>query len=377
MKAARLVLALVMALAMLYSPAANAASTVYRVPRRIDATGSRDVTSRLNRFLARVPDGSTIVFRADGRYRVEGTLYLKDRRDLTIDGNGARFFARTDGATASPAPAPLDRLWPRHRVHWYFYGGGGIVLRDLVIDGANRDAGAHNGAYVPSLEAQHGVEFAHVDGATLHDCKITDTYGDLVSVTRQSNAVVVRDCHLERSGRQGITVDDGTNVVIKRNYLAETGRSAIDLEPATDRWAVRGVRIARNTIGAANGVFVAAYGRGSNVEDIDIVANNLVDEPLMVLVSAPEGHRRRGFRVIDNVSARRYGGPQAPLRFTRVDGVEIRGNYQEIAPERFSEGRLVHAGISVGLHETCDVTIESNVFPGADRGTVSDNWPCE
>ena len=49
------------------------------------------------RFLAGVPDGSTIELRAGGRYRMEQTLVISGRRDLTIRGNGATFVATTPG----------------------------------------------------------------------------------------------------------------------------------------------------------------------------------------------------------------------------------------------------------------------------------------
>src|SRR4051794_30833598 len=67
---------------------AHAAGAIYAIPVLIDGTGTTDVTSQLQSFLNGVPDGSTIELPAGGRYRVEGTLTLQDRHDLTIEGNG-------------------------------------------------------------------------------------------------------------------------------------------------------------------------------------------------------------------------------------------------------------------------------------------------
>src|SRR5207248_6077073 len=102
---------------------ASADQAVYPVPLTIDSTGTTDVTSQLTNFVAGVPDGSTISFRAGGRYRTEGTLRFPNRHNLTIDGAGATLFATTTG---SPG-----------RTHVWFAGGGPVTVRDLDVVGAN------------------------------------------------------------------------------------------------------------------------------------------------------------------------------------------------------------------------------------------------
>ena len=53
------------------------------------------MTTALHAFFAGVPNGSTIVFPAHAQYRIEGTIRLRDRHDLTFAGNGATLFATT------------------------------------------------------------------------------------------------------------------------------------------------------------------------------------------------------------------------------------------------------------------------------------------
>ena len=132
---------------------------VVHVPASIDAQGGHDVTTEMMDFIRGVSDHCTIVFPAGAKYKVDGTLQLHNRNDLVIEANGATFFSNNDGA-AAPRPssgkddglAALRAHWPRHRAHWVLWGSSGII---------------------------------------------------------------VRNCHLEGSGRQGITVADGNNVILE------------------------------------------------------------------------------------------------------------------------------------------------------------------
>jgi hypothetical protein len=56
-----------------------------------------------------VPSGREISFRKGGRYRIEGTLFLRNRHNITIDGNGATVFA------TAPGPPPPSPWWVQCR----------------------------------------------------------------------------------------------------------------------------------------------------------------------------------------------------------------------------------------------------------------------
>jgi len=76
----------------------GARARVVTIPRYIDATGHRDVQKQLQAFIANVPTGTTIEFQKDGKYRLERTLYIRSKRELTFEGNGATIFATKRGA---------------------------------------------------------------------------------------------------------------------------------------------------------------------------------------------------------------------------------------------------------------------------------------
>lgn len=326
----------------------------------IDATGTSDVTEELNAYLAGIPDGSTVTFPAGAVYRAEGIVLLIEKTNLTIEGNGALIFARTDGSGAPP-PNGFARGWPRSRSHVEIVRGSGIVIRNLQVKGANPNAGSEDGAYVAAFEGQHGFDVRGVSDLVLDQVTVTDTYGDLIYISGRggvwSDNVRVTNSHLERSGRQGVTLVGARNVQILDSYIGEISRSVIDIEPATDTAGAENILIQRNAFGPCRHLLLTAGGGGPNVNDISFVENRLIGIGLKVRVFAQDGARRSNFRIINNVSETTLGLPVAALRFGRVDGIEVRGNYQEMNPNR-----------DMTAVTTClssDVIVRRNQFPGS------------
>jgi hypothetical protein len=287
------------------------------VPASIDATGRADVTTSLQRFLASVPSGRVIQFRKGGRYRVEGTLFFRDRHRITIDGNGATVFATTRGH--------------RDRAQWWIKGGTRIVFRNLLIRGANRNAGTSEGAYVRNLENQHGFRLEGVIGAELDHVQVNDVYGDFVYIGRgkdriPSGNVWIHDSRFSGNGRQGIAVTAASNVVIERNHLDQTSRSTFDLEPDTRSARVSNVFVLNNTIGRGRLLFVASHG-GGPVSNVVISGNRLVGHSMTIDSVGPErSPRRSNWVVVNNTSDTPVEGRL--MRYFRTDGLVVRGNRQ-------------------------------------------------
>ena len=327
----------------------------------IDASGVQDVTDKLNQFFAGLPDSAYVRMPSGARYRAEGVVRVIGKTNLTIEGNGALIFADTDGSAVFP-PQDLKHLWPRSRSHLEIVGGSNIVIRDLAVRGANPNAGSAEGAYVEALEGQHGFDVRGVNGLLLERVTATDTYGDLLYISGIPNVgwsqnVRVTDSHFERSGRQGIAITGAQNVQILDSYLGEVGRTMIDLEPASAGAGARNVLIEGNTFGPCRHLLLNSGGGGPNVSDISFVGNQLVGIGLKIRVGAADGSRRSNYRILNNVSAISLGLPIAPLRFMRVDGVEVRGNYQELNVRRNMT--------AVTSCESTGVKVVENDFPGA------------
>mgnify|MGYP001366316055 CR=1 FL=1 len=340
------------------------AGPVYDVPTSIDPTGSVDVTAELLAFIASVPDGSIIRFPAGATYRAEGSLRIENRNNLVFEGNGATVIA--------------DSTADRNRRHWWFVGGSNITIRDLGVRGANPNAGTSEAAYVASLEAQHGFEFAGVIGVLLERARVTDVYGDFVylgpGAGRWSQNVVIRDSHFERNGRQGVAVTGARDVLITGNFISHTRRATFDLEPNGSGWGASNIQIVGNQIGPGRLLFVAAVGSPSGlVSDVLVKDNTLSGRAMNITVGGaplPAELRRSNFVVVGNRSDTGWGNPGGSLMsFSGIDGVVVSGNVQPLQRGRGNAG--------VGVTYSCDVRVEGNTFTNAIEELRQDDWSCD
>jgi hypothetical protein len=249
------------------------------VPASIASDYSHDVSTELLQWVASVPNGSVLSFAKRGCYEIDKRLRFRDRRDLTFDGNGATFRAETEGGQG--------------RRHFDFVGGGGLVLRDLTVQGADHQATSGFTAYVESRAFQHAFVFEGVDGATLDHVSARGVYGDFVYIgvgedgSTWSSNIRVTKSDFEGSGRQDISIIAGKNVQIDHNTIEGVGRSMFDLEPNASNEGALGVRIENNRIGAAGNFVLASKGDGGgHIGDVTITGNS---------ATAPTGNIMRVF----------------------------------------------------------------------------------
>lgn len=326
----------------------------YPVPGEIDATCGRDVTAELLAWIAGVPDGSTLVFESGACHRIDGELRIEDRHDLTFEGNGAELRAVAEG--------------DRDRRHLYLFGGSNLVLRDLVIRGANPRAGTATEAYRPDRAFQHGVALHGVQGALLERMTITDVFGDFVYLGLSGTNghagdrawcrdIEIRDSRFERNGRQGIGIVAAERVAIRDSYLGDVRRSIFDLEPNSNEGGARDILIEGNRTGRSRLLWLASKGHGSNVSNLSIL-DNVMEAPSgvpIILIEAPRSGRRSGV-VIEGNEFVVAGSPQPAFRFTRVDDVVLRDNTASFPPNR----RMT----AVRLESVTGFRSEGNAFSG-------------
>ena len=94
------------------------AQPIVPVPDTIDYTGATDVTDALQSFIDEVDDGVVVRFRANGKYRVEGTLFVTNKSSVTFDGQNATILAKSPGTI--------------ERSQWWITGGDGLIFRRIV-----------------------------------------------------------------------------------------------------------------------------------------------------------------------------------------------------------------------------------------------------
>ncbi|MGZ4285416.1 MAG: hypothetical protein ACXVFK_00080 [Solirubrobacteraceae bacterium] len=304
----------------------DVASGAVAVPSTIDATGRTEVTAPLQRFIAAVPDGTTVVLRHGGTYRIDGTLAWRDRTGITIDGNGATLIA---GSHGGPNRAEIRLL-----------DGARWTIRNLRIRGSYPGGRPFD----PRFQWQHGIDLRGVNGVVIDHVAITNVFGDAVyvglSTTRQrwSQDVLISDSTGVRTGRMSVSITAGRHVTVDGGFWSEPALSTFDLEPNGPSGGADDVLITHTTIGTReqgsalmvpSALLVAGYSPVSNVTFRD---NRLSGSPLVVRVFQQGSIRTRNLVVQDNLSTVPLAGlGPAAIVLHKTDGVTVTGNLQPLS----------------------------------------------
>jgi hypothetical protein len=324
---------------------------IYRVPRRIAHDGSVDVTDALASFINSRPNDSLIKLARDGRYRIDGTLEIRDPHGLRIKGRGATLFAGTPG--------------DMYRRHLRITGGDNLVIRNLTIVGANPNAGMADAAWDPAHEFQHGIELDGVQGALLGQVKIYDVYGDFVYVGPAhpseglfipSRNVTIQNSRFKRNGRQGISVTYAEDVLIQNNHMGNCRRAWVAVEPPGAIFEVYRLTIQNNTVGPHRLNFFANAGRGPNVGSIVIANNRTLPGATFGDITITRGEDpsagggyRGPYLIEGNVGPTRGG-----FRLEQAAEITIRNNDMPFPPD-----------VVVVLNDAHTIRVHDNSFTGA------------
>jgi hypothetical protein len=304
------------------------------VPSSIDSTGKTDASARLKAFLARVPDRSTIVFKAGGTYRLDEAIRIDRRQRLVFDGQGA--ILRIAGCRINDSAFVVDHL------------ASNITIRKFIIVGDNA-AGGTSDAYEPGCEYQTGVAIYSGRNVQIANVTITRTRGDCVYVSAAGSAYTWSDrvwfhhstCKL--NGRMGVAITAASNVTVERVHFNKVAMTVLDVEPNTVEGGGTHVTFRNNTVAIYGlssrytGWFVAAQGEpGSTVSDLTVTGNE-------VLAGAPPGPNtvtlaglattirvERRQRVVFRNNSTTVAGSGPALYFSHVDGLTVTGNVQPL-----------------------------------------------
>jgi hypothetical protein len=308
------------------------------VPSTIDATGSTDVTAKLQAVIDKAPNGATIAFPSGGRYKLGTALRVSGRRSLTLDGNGARLDLPTS-----------DLNSPRSSGIQVRDGSTGTTIRDFVLVGSNNAAGT-SAAFDTNRQSNHGVAVLSATDTLVERVDIRRAWGDCLYVSRSStggwsDGVIFRDSTCSLTGRHGVGIIAGSRIRIVDNVFDDLGLFVVDIEPNVSIEGAKDVVIRGNRIGgyaldsdweswvlAACGPDVGAVIRdvtltGNTIESSRAGLNSRVNG-LHVKICGDRGPRAN-FVVTDNVGLATVAGPA--MTFTQVQGVTVTGNSQPLS----------------------------------------------
>ena len=305
------------------------------IPSSIDATGSKDVSAELNAFIRNAPNGSTIVFKAGGTYRLGEVVRVLGKKRLTLEGNGATL----------KLTGPID-----------FFGAGifveqlseDITIRDLKIVGQHAAAGTKD-ALGPG-ESQHAIAVYGSTNTLIERVDIQRVGGDCLYVSAHerriwSDGVTFRDSTCRLTGRMGVTVIAGSRVRVENNTFDEIGYAVVGIEPDAGNEGARDVVVRDNTVGSYSltdqyegALFYACnapWSDGAVVRDVTVsgntVAGNLAGKGGMrgLHVTICADVAPANYTITNNTAGKAVAGPV--LRILGANGVTVTGNKQPLS----------------------------------------------
>lgn len=344
------------------SPGASAASkgsdNRFHPPRRIAANCSVDVTNALNAWLGQVPDGSIAVLPRAGCYRVDGTITLTNRWNLTIRGRRTTFQAMTTGDL--------------NRRHIRVVDGGNIRISNVIVRGANPSAGLGDAAWNPDYAFQHAFTLNGVQGAVLSKVQAYDVFGDFVYVGSNAQRVPSRNVQIlnstfDRNGRQGIAVVSAEHVLIQGNSISNVRQAVIDVEPNTSEWSVNDLQVTANTLGPRriSLLSASAYGQVANVA---FSGNRIVGTMRAIVEAKAAEIRYSGFSFTNNTATEDAASSTRLMGFSRVDNIYVSGNTFHFRPSANTD--------LMALRSSNHVLVENNDLSGVDHIFVVPNDDC-
>jgi len=308
----------------------QAAGKTYRVPASINRTGARDVSAKLNRFIRRVPNGSTIRFRP-GTYRIDSAIQVDGRRNLVFDGDGATLR----GNGCGPTDSMFLLGWGR--------ASSGITIRDFTLRGTNPDGGT-SAAYHAGCQNQMGVAIYQSSNVVISDVAISRVYGECVYVDyghgnhTWSRDITFRDSTCDRTGRSGVAIVAGTAVTVANVSFDTIGMYPLNIEPNTSDGGGTYVTFRDNRVGSYGharqfGVHLVCTNggaAGAPIHHITITRNRVTGGTLSTYMWEP---RNRDIVFTDNVSTVAADGPVVVIQ--HADRVTVTGNTQPMRSGRF------------------------------------------
>lgn len=297
----------------------------------------RDATDIIMNQIAAAPDGSVIRFpvgRSQGKYRVDGRLWIQERRNLTIVGPSAGDPATIWSDKVGQDLGIVNQNGYSKRNHWSFRKCSGMTIQNLRIEGPNRVRDAAGYSKLTTIyEGEHGFSFNMSSDCKLIDCSTDSVYGDgcwihAPSGYKTSNVAVERFTTTS-NGRHGMGVFNVDGVVVDGLRVVKGGTCGVDMEPNGPGESTLNVEIRNSTIDTRTVAFAAMGAR--EVSNVWLHHNTVTRAKTwpMLGVKRRDGGRSRNWRVEDNRQLFKIS-PAQGFAFTRVDNAVVRRNHVEL-----------------------------------------------
>lgn len=287
----------------------------FTVPTSIDATGKKDVSNPMQRFLnsldGTAADPALVLFPRGARYRCEETMELAAKDHVWIDMNKATLLAK--------GPSPDNSKADRTRAHWRITGGTGVKVFNGFVVGPNVAGGLSDRAYQSELEAQHGFDIVGAIDPEVYGMDVRNVFGDFVYLGMNDHRDVcqganVHDNLFTNNGRQGVSITGAIGTRLEWNHILEVRRTMVDIEPTSLAGVVEDTLINHNIFGRHRLNLVGCTGLAL-VQDMIISHNHCVGDTMQMVFrgSARPGVRRKELQIYANGGKVPYGNPEGVL----------------------------------------------------------------
>lgn len=171
-------------------------------------------------------------------------------------------------------------------------------------------------------EFMHTIKLIGVKGMIIRNCKFNDFWGDAICLshygdnpktgerTRNQNVKILNNTIVggdHHNNRNGISVINGKNVLIKGNTIKNTSRSdmpgGIDIEPNNSAYTIENIRIVNNILDGITGrgaaITLAVYKAGP-AHDIFITGNTIRNSNRGIRICVCTENTTNNFVIKDN-----------------------------------------------------------------------------
>ncbi len=329
---------------------------------------SSDVTASLNSFFAHVRPHETIRLPPRACYLTQGTVVIKGRTGLDLEGDGA-LLKRTDPGRGT---SWLPHLLLQH--------DRGLVVSALAIAGT-REPGAGS----PGLEGHYGIVLRQDKDVTLTHVSVRHVSGDFINLfpappgapdqSLNREVEVVRSS-FDSSGYHGVTIEAVRGATFRHDTFSQIPVDSVDLEYDIYPTVFKD---GQPTVAAEDGItfdhdlwlhdggvwFVSLQGQRVQEDGIRLTDNVLRQTELSVQVAGNAQVPNKGLTISGNRGDLPVGGPFPAVLLKNVEDVRISHNVMPLfdgTPTYFPDHP--HK-VAVVLEGVSGARIEQNSFPGA------------
>jgi hypothetical protein len=306
------------------------------------------------KWIASIPDNSILNFGAAKCYRIDGTVELRNRSGLILQGNGSTF--------RSINPMVAGRATDDQRAMFRVIASTAMSFQNMAIVGSY----AHGGTFDASLQHAHAIDLRGTS-AVVENVSMSNVAGDCVyfglgydNVTKSSGSA--HDSTCTSIGRNGISVTAGQRITVKRVTLDKIGFIAFDVEPNVGPgWGASSILFDSNAIKSYY-LYAFSVVEDGPINDITFANNRVIGQGLRAAMGSRlnRGFRPRNIAFIGNSSDTSQFAPAFDA--ANVDALTITGNNVPLT-----------SGMMASVDGSCKVNVSNNTFVGGTREVVTIN----